>query len=425
MVRPFLTAALTLIAALELAPASMAQVKPGDQVTADNASKVRELLAPGTYSKVLRGMTLKIVPTERVEWPPPYQEATEKYSQQVKLSPDHRSLSGYVAGQPFPIIEPNDPDAGVKVMWNNAFRPMYTDDLDARFFGCEAAYEARNKPHRVVEYEEIGHYRVYNFVGRTEVNPLPVDPDFKSNGLYFMSAIYPFLAPAESRGKGLIRYRYADPNKGDNTWMWKPGDRRLRRLNEDVLSGAEGVEQFYPDDYEGFAAKNENYDWKFLAEKTMLGAVDISQVPAPMCPTDGGGSVCPAEWQLRRMFVVEGIPRRSRVPEELYSRHVVYVDAEAWVVLAHDAYDREGELYKNFTNWLVYRDRPVPSARVAIYPYKRLFEVAEATTDVKSGLSEVHYLPSHHTEERETWYINMGVATKQMFTLDALVKEAH
>ena len=47
-------------------------------------------------------------------------------------------------------------------------------------------------------------------------------------GLYSMSAIYPFLAPAESRGKGLIRYRYADPNKGDNTWIWKPGDRRLK-----------------------------------------------------------------------------------------------------------------------------------------------------------------------------------------------------
>jgi hypothetical protein len=425
MVRHILIAAVILMVTIELAPPAQAQVKPGDFITPDNAAQAKDLLSPGTYWKVLHGMTLKIVPTERIDWPPPYQEATEKYSPQVKLSPDHRSLAGYVAGQPFPIIDPNDPDAGVKVMWNNSFRPMYTDDLDARFFGCEASYEGRNKPHRVVEYEEIGHYRVYNFVGRTEVNPLPVDPDFKSNGLYFMSAIYPFLAPTEQRGKGLIRYRYADPNKGDNTWIWKPGDRRLRRLSEDVLSGAEGVEQFYPDDYEGFAAKNENYDWKFLGERTMLGAIDIAQVPAPMCPTDGGGSVCPAEWQLRRMFVVEGIPRRSRVPEELYSRHVVYVDAEAWVVFAHDAYDRKGELSKNFTNWLVYRDRPVPNARIAIYPYKRLFEVAEATTDLSSGLSEVHYLPSHHTEERETWYINMGVATKPMFTLDALVKEAH
>jgi hypothetical protein len=125
------------------------------------------------------------------------------------------------------------------------------------------------------------------------------------------------------------------------------------------------------------------------------------------------------------MFIVEGIPRRSRVPEELYSKHVKYVDSEAWVVLSHDAYKRKGDLYKNLTNWLTYRDRPVQDARVAVYPFKRLFEVAEATTDIDSGLSEVHYLPSHTTSERETWYINMGVVNKSMFTLDAMVKGGH
>lgn len=151
MVRFTLTAVVTLIAAIALPPAALAQVKPGNFITPDNAAQVKDLLAPGTYWKVLHGMTLKVVPTERIDWPPPYQEATEKYSPQVKLSRDHRSLAGYVAGQPFPIIDANDPDAGVKVMWNNAFRPMYTDDLDARFFGCEAAYEGRSKPHRVVE----------------------------------------------------------------------------------------------------------------------------------------------------------------------------------------------------------------------------------------------------------------------------------
>ena len=343
----------------------------------------------------------------------------------MSLSADRRSLVGYVAGLPFTIIDPNDPAAGTKVMWNNAFRPMYTDDLDARFFGGEAVYEGVDRPHRVIEYEEIGHYRVYNYVGRTEVEPLPVDPDFKKTGLYFMSAIYPFLAPPESRGQGLIRYRRADPNAGDNTWTWRPADRRLRGLSEDTFCGEEGVEQSYPDNYEGFAAKNENYDWRFLGEKKMLGAVNIDQVPAPMCLGDGGGSICPAQWEPRRVFVIEGIPRRSRVPEELYSKHVIYVDAEAWVVLAHDSYDRKGELIKNFTNWLTYRDRPVTEARVAIYSYKRLFEVAEATTEIDSGLSKVCYLPSRSTPEGETWYINMGVTTKDMFTFQAMVKAAH
>jgi hypothetical protein len=166
------------IAILAGSGAAEETVKPGDVITTDNAGRVKNLLAPGTYWKVLHGMQLKIVPTGRIDWPPPYREATERYSAQVGLSADRRSLVGYVAGQPFSTIDPNDPMAGTKVMWNNSFRPMYTDDLDARFFGCEAVYEGVDKPHRVVEYEEIGHYRAYNYVGRTEVEPLPIDPDF-------------------------------------------------------------------------------------------------------------------------------------------------------------------------------------------------------------------------------------------------------
>ncbi len=93
--------ALMLAVGITSAPAS-AQVKPGDLITADNASKVKDLLPPGTYLRVLHGMQMKIEPTERIDWPQPYTEATEKYSSQTRLTPDHRSLVGYVAGQPFP-----------------------------------------------------------------------------------------------------------------------------------------------------------------------------------------------------------------------------------------------------------------------------------------------------------------------------------
>jgi len=413
-----------LIALVALHSTAAAEFRSGDVINRNNAEKARELLSPGVYWRVQHGMTLKVVPTERIEWPPPYKVATERYSAQVRLSEDHRSLVSYVAGQPFPLVDANDPFAAVKIMWNNSFRPMYTDDLDVRLFEGETLYVDVNRPQRIVENEEIGHYFVYNLVGRTEVQPLPIDPAFKTSGVMFMSAMYPFLAPAEAHGKGIIRYRYAKPDKGDNAWMWMPGDRRLRRLNEAFLGTAAGTDQFAPDDYEGFGAKNENYDWRFLGEKTMLGAIDIEHVPASTCPSDGGGSVCPERWQLRRVFVVEGIPRRNRVPEELTGRRVLYLDAEAWVLLYQDVYNRSGELAKNFTNWLAYRDRPVPDARVAIYPYKRLFEAAEAITDVKAGLSEVYYRPSRQTQEKETWYINMGTVNKGTFTVQAMVKAA-
>src|SRR5208282_1750350 len=97
--------ALLALAGLNL-PAE-AGVKPGDFITADNASQVKDLVSPGVYYKVRQGMTMKISPTERIDWPPPYKDATEKYASQVELSKDHRSLVGYVAGQPFPLIDAN------------------------------------------------------------------------------------------------------------------------------------------------------------------------------------------------------------------------------------------------------------------------------------------------------------------------------
>src|SRR5712672_2339709 len=113
---------------------SRAGVKPGDVITPANAAQVKDLGSPGVYYMVQHGMRMNVTPTERVDWPPPYKDATEKYSAQVRLSDDHRSLVGYVAGQPFPLIDPNDPHVGVKIIWNNVFRPISSDDYDLRFY---------------------------------------------------------------------------------------------------------------------------------------------------------------------------------------------------------------------------------------------------------------------------------------------------
>ena len=196
---------------IALATFAHAEVKPGDIITPQNADSVKDLVSPGVYYRVMMGMSMDIVDTQRVNWPPPYREATEKYSTQVRLSNDHRTLVGYVAGQPFALLDPNDPDIATKIIWNNVFRPITTDDYDLRFFDCQEQYPKLGGVHRVINDLQIGHYAGYNIVGRTEVDPLPVDPDFKISGRLWLFALYPVLAPEDQRGVGMIRYRYADP----------------------------------------------------------------------------------------------------------------------------------------------------------------------------------------------------------------------
>src|SRR5215467_2806537 len=215
---------------------SYAEVKPGDFITPANATKVQDLLSPGVCYKVERGMTMKIVPTERVDWPPPYKDATEKYSGQVRLTDDHRSLVGYVAGQPFPLIDANDPYAGVKVVWNLVYKPFYSDDYDLRFYDCDTEYQAQGQQTKQVEYFQIGHYMGYDLVGRTEVEPLPIDPDFKMTHRLWIFGLYPVLAPMEIRGVGFIRWRYDGANRGDDIWSIGSGSRRVRHIDKAISS---------------------------------------------------------------------------------------------------------------------------------------------------------------------------------------------
>ena len=73
-------AMLALLTQLAAPGSAAAQVRPGDIITADKAYKARELVSPGVYLRITHGMSMQIVPSERIEWPPPYREATEKYS---------------------------------------------------------------------------------------------------------------------------------------------------------------------------------------------------------------------------------------------------------------------------------------------------------------------------------------------------------
>jgi hypothetical protein len=134
-----------------------------------------------------------------------------------------------------------------------------------------------------VEHFEIGHFAFYNSVGRTEVHPVPTDPEASEVGIRYRFGAYPFLEPSDIRGFGLVRYRYIDPNHEDNAWYYIPKARGLKRIAGDALSDAIGPLTFLcptcigpyannldPDSYFGFMAKIEDYNYKLLGIRPML-----------------------------------------------------------------------------------------------------------------------------------------------------------
>src|SRR5258708_1426667 len=201
--------ALFALAVLSAGNLSIAGVNPGDTITKDQADKVADLVSPGNLILVKQGMTMKIVPTERLEWPPPYKSATEKYSPQVSLAPDG-TLKGYSAGLPFPLVDANDPQAALKVMWNFSYRPLYTDDAVSKNVEI-ASYRPGSTPADPVEHFTIGNVGFYNNIGRTEVNPIPTDPEAATPNIRYRFGAYPFLQPSQTRAFGFIPYPTIHP----------------------------------------------------------------------------------------------------------------------------------------------------------------------------------------------------------------------
>ncbi len=87
-------------------------------------------------------------------------------------------------------------------------------------------------------------------------------------------------------------------------------------------------------------------------------------------------------------------PRPEKTSQILQSKTIVYIDGELWFNPYVDSYDRKGELWKTQIYDSTYRDRPVPDAKVAIYPFEREFILAASSIDVQTGQVTTCYLPA-------------------------------
>jgi len=444
MLNRFVSALAVIAATVTMFSATaFAAVKPGDIVTKDNATQVQDLLSPGNYILVQRGMQMNIVPTSKLDWPPPFTAATEKYSPQVVLNPDG-TLKNYVAGQPFPLLDPNDPQLATKIMWNFSFRPLYTDDADLRYPEV-ASYGSGDSKGEPLSYFTVGHFAFYNNIGRIEVPPVPTSPDYAESGIRYRFAFYPFLEPGGLRGYGMIRYRHMDPKIDDNTWVFNPQSRRLRRQSPEILADAIGalpgfsgggqygagassgagsyVNTIDPDSYFGFAAKVEDFTYKYLGEKEMLACVHAKFSPEKSCAADGGHTICAEDWEMRHLYIVEADQKPGHdlsIPKRIF-----YIDAEGWFISASDQYGRDGKLWKTLATFNTFRDRPVPDAQVAIYPYKRIFQLGLVDESVDNGSSSVIYMPGKNSPEKECWYIDMGVVDQGFFNPNTMEAAGH
>ena len=403
------------------ASTTRADVEPGTVINKSNADLVKDLVSPGVMWCINHGMEMKIAPYKKVEWNKAYIEATEKHAGQTQLAPDGRSLVGHVAGLPFPKIDPNDPQVALKLMFNYEYKGHVTDDQDLRNFDADTG-PVGEAPLEVERHFILDHLRSLWYTARIYVPPVP-EYNPNPDGVRAKQSLHPILEPFDLKGVGLTSIRYLDPDRQDDTWLYLPTLRRVRRLSSAQRSDALFGQDTDVDSYGGYAGQIPWFDWKYLGEKTVLGSMHAENFPVKWCPGAGDFIFCDS-WEKREVYVLEGTSKQAQYA---YGKRLLFIDKETYRIPFTDIYDRAGQLWKVWINQFGFRKRAAPTYGME-YPDEMPYLHSISMVDMQLSHATRAALPSPKYAGEEGWYWNQGEKsglTEEFFTIAHLIESSH
>jgi hypothetical protein len=386
--------ALAVVTLVFMAAPSLAQedVSPGapsfsegDVLDFNSIDKLKPFLPPEFWANrdffFYEGMQLEIGPSFRDYSPPPvYKEATAKFSDKVRLGPED-SLEGYRAGQPFPMENidcKGDPEAGAKVAWNFIRRWSGFGGI-AKFY-----YSYWDRGEELPLYYE-GNSTGTDLAFRPEPQFDEKDGDVFRNEKRYTAGGPTVEAPFDARGIMLLSYRYKasyNPeatSKNDDTWVYVPTLRRVRRISTAQRTDAVSGTDFTFDDLFSFNGVVPQYTWECLGEMDIIAPMNTKVMAYPYSSDHNFGpyglSYADDNWELRHALKFRFTPRNADHP---YKFKDIYIDKNSMEPMYSFAYDRKGELWKvlwhnhrwsgndNFTEYEGWEGVPEPRDLVVV-----------------------------------------------------------
>jgi hypothetical protein len=340
----------------------------GDVLDQTNWQKAKDLLPPEILKHYEKGeYRNKIVsyPVGNVHWEKAFREATEKNAGQLDV--DARgtivySSTGkqpeYLYGIPFPVIDPEDPKAGVKIVWNQFLA----------YWGGGSSFNTTlvamlNPKGMDREIHADGWFEFYDgqSVKYRKENPLNLQSQFLGVAIF----------PTDLQGTASLTWRYRDPDKRDSVWAFIPALRRVRAVSPANRSDGYLGSDISGDDGFFFDGKPEDFEFKLVGRRDALRILDPAAVGGniPIEPAQGGGWVvltydnpkmagfedpnwtgvswAPINAALakRPVWVVEAVPRDKYY---LYGKLELWIDAETWDGAWNRKFSWAGELVHGY-----------------------------------------------------------------------------
>ena len=294
---------------------------------------------------------------------------TEKYSSQVqlhKLANGGYSLSGYVAGLPFP--NPAQPDLGAKLYFNAYYyyRPAYD-------FAPDLGWNEDRFHNATASDALVASYRLSHI---SEPGFAPNPPYGKG---YLFGNRYVLLAPEQNRYLSEIALYSDDPSRLQELYLFLPSLRRSLRLSAAARCSPLLGSDYAQDDNNNFlGVQVPQFSLGYVGYKKILSMLHqnpaedwkLSSYISTSGTMPGWPKPIAGNWEVRDAYLIDILPFTAAAKGYCYGHKVVYIDSQTWVVLAADIYEPVGKLWKigllQYQPWRINADESaiIPQAGV-------------------------------------------------------------
>jgi uncharacterized protein DUF1329 len=270
-----------------------------------------------------------------------------------------RKSPEYIYGWPFPMIDPADPKAAMKIVWNYYYTLYYGGNAHYR---ADLVWLNRTGIDRAIAVDaKTKHYDGQHPHFREKDNPL---------GLLSQSIAH-VLSPADVNGIISLAWRYHDADKRDSIWAYVPAMRRVRQVSAANRSDGFLGSDMTQDDGAYFDGKVQDFTWKLIGSQDLLvpfdrpsfeEAAQLERLPAggwrmliPARPRLGaevpgwkGAPWCPTEEVLirRPAWIVEAVPKDQYYR---FGKLILRFDKDTFMGSYASKYDWSGNLISSFS----------------------------------------------------------------------------
>ena len=341
-----------------------ADLNPGDTLNQESWQQAKSLLPEGILRRFQDGSYQAKITTlpATMAWGSKFKSATEanagKFAVDAAgslMAKATNTVPPFLYGYPFPQIDPKDPQAATKVIYNFSYTLMQADDAER---SSSLYWVSPTERQNHIEFQAQLLFHGSRFSGAI------ANPD-----VTLRKGIIAGISPAEVFGVMILEWVYLDPQRWNSLWMYVPELRRVRQLppanGSDNLFGSDLA---YDDPYL-FSGKVQYFTWKLVGAQDALvpyispepkllqreskgyGLEEQKDLLIMGWEKEGwkGKAWWPTTIQLvkRPVWVIEAT---AKDPKYAYGRQVLWIDRELYIAYYKEAYNRAGQLWRVLLN---------------------------------------------------------------------------